>query len=67
MKVGDLVKMPAGAGHDTVGLIVSPPQKHRPNRVGVWWFEDYPEKPQRFFVDYELINLLEVVSESRNG
>ena len=65
MKVGDLVVMPDCGEPDAMGLIVAPPKPHRPSRIGVWWFDESPDLAQPFYVDYEPIVRLEVVSESR--
>ena len=63
MKLGDLVKMP-DCDDPGMGLVVAPPKLHRPKRIGVWWFEESPDPEQPFYVDYEPIDWLEVVSES---
>ena len=65
MKVGDLVVMPDCGEPNAMGLIVAPPTIQRPTRIGVWWFEEDPDIAQPFYVDYEPIKWLKVVSESR--
>ena len=58
MKVGDLVRMPKCCEPDELGIVLEPPKRSSNRRIGILWQGEAA-------VDFEPIDMLEVVSEAK--